>query len=47
MSDSSDPTSDQKLVERCRTGSESAATELFNRYVSRLLGVARGGSANG
>ena len=41
MSDSSDPTSDQKLVERCRTGSESAATELFNRYVSRLLGVAR------
>jgi len=41
VSDSSDPTSDQKLVERCRTGSESAATELFNRYVSRLLGVAR------
>jgi RNA polymerase sigma factor (sigma-70 family) len=41
VSESSDPTSDQKLVERCRTGSESAATELFNRYVSRLLGVAR------
>jgi RNA polymerase sigma-70 factor (ECF subfamily) len=36
-----DPATDQQLVERCRTGSESAAAELFNRYVARLLGVAR------
>ena len=41
MSQSPEPSSDQELVERCRTGSESAAAELFNRYVSRLLGVAR------
>jgi RNA polymerase sigma-70 factor (ECF subfamily) len=41
VSQSPDPTSDQELVERCRVGSESAAAELFNRYVSRLLGVAR------
>jgi RNA polymerase sigma-70 factor (ECF subfamily) len=41
VSQSPDPSSDQELVERCRTGSESAAAELFNRYVSRLLGVAR------
>ena len=37
----SDNSRDQELVERCRTGDEDAATELFNRYVSRLLGVAR------
>lgn len=36
-----EPDTDQHLVERCREGSESAAAELFNRYVSRLLGVAR------
>ena len=36
-----DLSSDQELVERCRTGSESAASELFNRYVARLLGVAK------
>ena len=47
MSEPVRPTSDQKLVEHCRTGSESAATELFNRYVSRLLGVAPAASANG
>jgi RNA polymerase sigma-70 factor (ECF subfamily) len=41
VSDPLDSHSDQNLVERCRTGSESAAAELFNRYVSRLLGVAR------
>lgn len=41
MSDAADPQTDQHLVERCRAGSESAAAELFNRYVSRLLGVAR------
>jgi len=41
VSQSPEPSSDQELVERCRTGSESAAAELFNRYVSRLLGVAR------
>jgi RNA polymerase sigma-70 factor, ECF subfamily len=41
VSDSPDPHSDQELVGRCRTGSESAAAELFNRYVSRLMGVAR------
>jgi RNA polymerase sigma-70 factor, ECF subfamily len=39
--DSSDPHTDQQLVEKVRTGSESAAAELFNRYVSRLLRVAR------
>jgi len=41
MSEASDTQTDQHLVERCRAGSESAAAELFNRYVSRLLGVAR------
>jgi RNA polymerase sigma-70 factor (ECF subfamily) len=41
MSDASEPESDQNLVERCRSGDEAAAAELFNRYVSRLLGVAR------
>jgi RNA polymerase sigma-70 factor (ECF subfamily) len=37
----SDTPTDQELVEQCRTGNEAAATELFNRYVSRLLGIAR------
>jgi RNA polymerase sigma-70 factor, ECF subfamily len=41
VSDPADQASDQELVERCRTGSESAASELFGRYVTRLLGVAR------
>jgi RNA polymerase sigma-70 factor (ECF subfamily) len=41
VSDARETATDQDLVERCRTGSESAATELFNRYVSRLLGVAK------
>jgi len=41
VSDPAAPVTDQELVERCRGGSESAAAELFNRYVSRLLGVAR------
>jgi RNA polymerase sigma-70 factor (ECF subfamily) len=41
MSNSIDPTPDEKLVEQCRTGNEAAASELFNRYVSRLMGVAR------
>lgn len=36
-----DPISDAELVEKCRGGDEAAAAELFNRYVSRLLGVAR------
>lgn len=35
------PHSDQELVEQCRAGSDSAASELFNRYVSRLMAVAR------
>lgn len=41
VSDPADSSTDQELVERCRTGSESAASELFNRYVARLMGVAR------
>lgn len=36
-----EPPSDQRLVEQCRIGNERAASELFNRYVSRLLSVAR------
>jgi RNA polymerase sigma-70 factor, ECF subfamily len=41
VSDPAAPVTDQELVERCRAGSQSAASELFNRYVSRLMGVAR------
>lgn len=37
----SDKPSDQDLVEQCRAGNDAAATELFNRYVTRLLAVAR------
>lgn len=41
MADVPEDTTDQQLVEQCRTGDEGAAAELFNRYVSRLMGVAR------
>jgi len=41
MSDTIEAASDQELVEQCRGGNEGAAAELFNRYVSRLMGVAR------
>jgi RNA polymerase sigma-70 factor (ECF subfamily) len=41
MSDAVDPVPDEQLVEQCRTGNEAAAAELFNRYVNRLMGVAR------
>ncbi|WP_020470489.1 RNA polymerase sigma factor [Zavarzinella formosa] len=32
---------DEQLVERCRTGDNAASRLLFDRYVGRLLGVAR------
>lgn len=41
MSLPSHPKSDQDLVEDCRAGSQEAAQELFNRYVTRLMGVAK------
>jgi RNA polymerase sigma-70 factor (ECF subfamily) len=37
----SDDTSDQELIARFKAGSESAATELFDRYCERLMGLAR------
>ncbi|VTS08662.1 RNA polymerase sigma factor [Tuwongella immobilis] len=36
-----DPTPDQDLVERCRNGDEEAARILFDRFVERLLVLAR------
>lgn len=37
----SDPEDEQDLVERCRSGDQSAARVLFNRYVERLLMLAK------
>jgi RNA polymerase sigma factor (sigma-70 family) len=34
-------TDDRELVERFKAGSESAATELFDRYCEKLMGMAR------
>src|SRR4051812_31679437 len=39
--ESIDPESDEGLVERCRAGDNAASRALFDRYVGRLLGVAR------
>jgi RNA polymerase sigma-70 factor (ECF subfamily) len=36
-----DDTSDQELIARFKAGSESAATELFDRYCERLMCLAR------
>ena len=36
-----DPTDDRDLVQHFQDGSESAATELFDRYCERLLRLAR------
>ena len=41
MSEPIDSLPDEVLVERCRSGDDAAAAELFNRYVNRLMGVAR------
>ena len=36
-----EPDSDRSLVARIRSGDDSAATELYERYASRLLGLAK------
>jgi RNA polymerase sigma factor (sigma-70 family) len=36
-----DSTDDRELIEKFKAGSESAATELFDRYCERLMGLAR------
>jgi RNA polymerase sigma-70 factor, ECF subfamily len=36
-----DPTDSQVLADRCRAGDAAAARELFDRYVDRLVAVAR------
>ena len=36
-----DATDDRELIEKFKAGSQSAATELFDRYCERLLGLAR------
>jgi RNA polymerase sigma factor (sigma-70 family) len=36
-----DDTDDRDLVEKFKAGSESAATELFDRYCEKLMGLAR------
>jgi RNA polymerase sigma factor (sigma-70 family) len=38
---SDDATDDRELVEKFKAGSESAATELFDRYCEKLMGLAR------
>jgi RNA polymerase sigma-70 factor (ECF subfamily) len=38
---SSDAADDRELVERFKAGSESAATDLFDRYCEKLMGLAR------
>ena len=37
----SDPTDDRDLIKQFKEGSESAATELFDRYCERLMKLAR------
>lgn len=37
-----DRPSDDSLVSRCRAGDQEAASALFNRFVDRLLALARG-----
>jgi RNA polymerase sigma-70 factor (ECF subfamily) len=37
----SEPLDDRALLELCRAGNEDAARELFDRYVERLMGLAR------
>ncbi len=39
--ESTHPESDEQLVVRCRSGDNAASRVLFDRYVGRLLGVAR------
>jgi RNA polymerase sigma factor (sigma-70 family) len=41
MTDNDDATDDRDLIARFKAGSESAATDLFERYCEKLMGLAR------
>ena len=43
---SDDAIDDRELVEKFKAGSESAATQLFDRYCEKLMGLARRRSAS-